>query len=54
MAHSLEKDVVAEGVELQAQLDWLRELGCEYAQGYLFSPPLPAEEFAAQYLAGQA
>ncbi len=40
LAHSLELDAIAEGVETPAQLDILRALGCEYAQGYLFSPPL--------------
>ena len=39
--------VVAEGVEEQAQYDKLREMGCEIIQGYYFSKPVPAEEFAA-------
>ncbi len=42
LAQNLKMDVVAEGVETEAQLTTLRELGCEYAQGYLFSRPLPA------------
>ena len=46
MAHSLKLQVVAEGVESRAQLDFLREQGCDQIQGYLFSKPLPAEEFA--------
>lgn len=37
--------VVAEGVEQQAQLDFLTALGCDQFQGYLFSRPLPPEEF---------
>lgn len=45
MAGSLGIPVVAEGVENQEQLDLLRCLGCEYAQGFYFSQPVPDEEF---------
>jgi len=38
-------EVVAEGVETTACLRWLREAGCERAQGYYLSKPMPAEEF---------
>jgi diguanylate cyclase (GGDEF)-like protein/PAS domain S-box-containing protein len=44
MAHGLSMKVVTEGVETQAQLDFLREHGCELYQGYIFSKPLPASE----------
>jgi predicted signal transduction protein with EAL and GGDEF domain len=44
LAHALELQVVAEGVETRAQLERLRELGCDGAQGYLFARPLPADE----------
>ena len=43
LAHNLKMDVVAEGVETIEQLAQLRALDCEYAQGYLFAPPLDAE-----------
>ena len=44
MAHSLGMDVVAEGVEHQAQLDFLGENNCDTIQGYLYSRPIPANE----------
>jgi EAL domain-containing protein (putative c-di-GMP-specific phosphodiesterase class I) len=47
MAHSLRLKVVAEGVETSEQLHWLKSMGCDQYQGFHFSPPLPAEAFAA-------
>jgi diguanylate cyclase (GGDEF)-like protein/PAS domain S-box-containing protein len=43
LAHNLRMDVVAEGVETAEQADRLRDLWCEYAQGYYFGEPLPAD-----------
>ncbi|HVM84548.1 MAG TPA: EAL domain-containing protein [Candidatus Binatia bacterium] len=47
MAKVLERDVVAEGVEDQAQVEILRDLGVEFIQGYVYSKPLPAAEASA-------
>jgi PAS domain S-box-containing protein/diguanylate cyclase (GGDEF)-like protein len=53
MAHGLRLSVVAEGVETAGQLALLAGLGCDLAQGWLFSRAVPAEEFAALLAAGQ-
>lgn len=45
MAHNLGLEVVAEGVETAGALNWLRNHGCERAQGYYFSPPMPADDY---------
>jgi len=47
MAHNLRLKVIAEGVETEAQLDFLREHGCDEMQGYYFSRPLPGSDFVA-------
>ena len=44
MAHSLDLQVIAEGIEEQPQLDFLQEADCEEYQGYLFGRPVPASE----------
>lgn len=44
LAHNLGLKVVAEGVETEAQLAYLHERGCDFAQGYLYSKPLSADE----------
>jgi EAL domain-containing protein (putative c-di-GMP-specific phosphodiesterase class I) len=53
LAHALQIDVIAEGVETFAQFDRLKNLGCEFAQGYFFSKPIDyqsAESLIAQNL----
>ena len=47
MAGTLGHDLVAEGVETTAQAGRLRALGCEMAQGYLYSRPVPAPDAGA-------
>ena len=49
LAHTLGLEVVAEGVETEQQLDVLRSLDCDFAQGFLFSRPVPAAELRAQF-----
>jgi len=50
LASALGLGVVAEGVEEPEQADALRSLGCRAAQGYLFSRPVPADEFVERWL----
>ncbi len=53
LAHSLQLAVVAEGVETQAQLHYLKRQRCDVIQGYYFAKPMPAAEFAAFLTAGR-
>jgi diguanylate cyclase (GGDEF)-like protein len=46
LAHELGKEVVAEGVETQADASYLRSIGCEYGQGYYYGEPMPAKDVA--------
>ncbi|WP_234485025.1 EAL domain-containing protein [Noviherbaspirillum pedocola] len=45
MAHKLGLKAIAEGIETEEQLSLLKEAGCDYGQGFLFSPPVPLESF---------
>ena len=53
MAHSLCLEVVAEGVETEAEKDFLGRYKCDTMQGYFFSPPLPAGAFEQLLVAGK-
>ncbi|WP_239454205.1 putative bifunctional diguanylate cyclase/phosphodiesterase [Bacillus suaedaesalsae] len=50
LAESLGFNVIAEGVELKEQADFLRKVACHKAQGFLFSKPKPAEQIENEYL----
>lgn len=50
LAHNLHLDVIAEGVETEEQLDFLKSHDCDITQGFLFSKPLPAAEIENVYL----
>jgi len=47
LAHELGKEVVAEGVETQADASYLRSIGCEFGQGYYYGEPMSAKDVAA-------
>ena len=49
MARGLALDVIAEGVETRAQLDFLREADCTLIQGFLFARPVPAVRLIEQW-----
>jgi EAL domain-containing protein (putative c-di-GMP-specific phosphodiesterase class I) len=46
LAHGLSIEVLAEGVESRPAMRWLANMGCERAQGFLISRPMPAETFS--------
>ncbi len=52
MSHALGLRTVAEGIDTQAQAEWLRDHGCDLGQGYLFARPLSPEVFVQTYLRG--
>ncbi|MEA5577424.1 EAL domain-containing protein [Anabaena sp. UHCC 0451] len=51
MAHHLNINIIAEGVETQTELNWLKQNGCDVIQGYFFSRPLPIENLKIFLLA---
>ncbi|QED49657.1 EAL domain-containing protein [Cytobacillus dafuensis] len=53
LAHNLQMQVIAEGVETKEQLDFLINQQCDLIQGYFFSKPLPANEIEKKYLVQQ-
>jgi len=54
LAKWLDVKIIAEGVETKEQAQNLREMGCNYAQGYYYSKPVPQEEFEEKFLASWA
>ncbi len=53
LAHALDADVTAEGIETAGQLAWLRGIGVERGQGYYFAQPLPADDFLRLLASGE-
>ena len=51
MAHDLMINIIAEGVETQEELNWLKQNHCDVIQGYFFSRPLPIENLKIFLLA---
>lgn len=52
MVKKLGKETIAEGVETEQQLDYLRDVGCDAVQGFVFDKPLPAAEFEKRLACG--
>ncbi len=50
MAHKLDIKTIAEGVETEEQQNLLHGFGCDYVQGFLYSPPVPTGEFEKMLL----
>ena len=48
MAHALNMATVAEGIERPEQVEFLRAIGCDAVQGYIFSRPVPPDDFEEQ------
>ncbi|HEV7427786.1 MAG TPA: EAL domain-containing protein [Thermoanaerobaculia bacterium] len=54
LAHELQMKVIAEGIEHRDQLEFLRDMRCDYIQGFLFSKPMPLDEFQAVLRSGSS
>lgn len=50
MGHSIGTKCCAEGVETREQFEFMKEIGCDYVQGYLVDRPMPVEQFMRKYL----
>ena len=50
MSRKLGMQVVSEGVEKQEQIEVLKEMGCDFFQGYFFSKPIKVEDFEKRYM----
>lgn len=53
LAHSMQLRVVAEGVETEHQADWLRQRGCDQAQGFLYAKPMSPKQFESHFHGGR-
>ncbi|MBR1737101.1 MAG: GGDEF domain-containing protein [Firmicutes bacterium] len=52
MSKDLNMEVICEGVETKEQVEFLKEAGCDFAQGYYYGKPCPEEEFRSKFLLG--
>ena len=52
MGHSIGADCCAEGVETEEQFEYMKEIGCDYVQGYLIDKPIPVERFEMKLKSG--
>ncbi|MFK8067028.1 MAG: EAL domain-containing protein, partial [Gammaproteobacteria bacterium] len=50
MAHNMQLEVIAEGIEDQEQLTFLKNIGCDYGQGYFYSEPVDAKTFTKKFM----
>ncbi len=53
LAHSMQLNVIAEGVENEVQAEWLRNQGCDQGQGFLYAKPMTAKQLESHFLNGR-